>query len=147
MMTLAKNVAAMYQPVASIASVAAHPVRSVQDSLRGYLLGQCVKLIVSVAGDRAAEELEARVKSELAVDWSIEVPGRARAMVQDKELLTALNQGLDDALAAPLAALGLRIGKLMLTPLDEGERLRIQGVFKLAKITSDSSSLPVELQH
>lgn len=126
-----KFVAKAYGAVSGAVGTIAHPIRSAQDSIRGYLVKKCVNAVVAVAGERIAQELVARVQVEKPVALEIKVHRRARSLVLDPDTLALIGTLVNDALAAPLSAVGVRIGAMAFEASDSGERLKITGVFKL----------------
>lgn len=135
-----KFAAKSYGAVSSAIHTIRHPIQAVQDALREVLLKALVKAVLAFAGERVAEELKTRVQVEKQLDLTLAIPEKMRSTVLDEDALAFATNLANDALAAPLAVLGLSLGELVLSKHAEDPVLQVRGVFRLVS-SADSAGL------
>lgn len=140
-----KTAARAYSAASSAVHIVKHPIQTTQDAIRRGLVSAAVKVVLPLAGARAVQELTSRLTLEKSFQVEFEVPSRLKAMAFDEDALHFLNTLANDAMAAPLAALGLSVGEMLVRQIPDTQKLEIQGVFRLLA-TSETGQLGGQLQ-
>lgn len=140
LLSTAKFAAKTYGAVSGALQTIRHPIQATQDAIRGFLVKAVVKSVVYFAGDKIADELKARVDVEKRMALSVTVPSQLRGVVLDEDALAFATNLVNDALAVPLAALGLTLGGLVIRKHESEPVLEVLGVFKLVS-ASESAAL------
>lgn len=146
MRSFLSKAAGAYSAVSSTVGAVTHPVRSAQSAIRGYVVEKVVGAVLQLAGADVANALTRHVQAEKPFHLSLRIPERARGLVLDADTLGMLAGLANDALAAPLTAVGLRVGEITFAPDAAGETLVIDGIFKLTEI-QPAPVLPVRIGH
>ncbi|CAB5514580.1 hypothetical protein ACOTHJ_12830 [Achromobacter xylosoxidans] len=139
-----KTAAKAYSAASGAVHVVRHPVQATQDAIRKVLVSAVIKVILPLAGAQLVDELSKRISMEKSFQVQFDVPDRVRTMAFDDDALRFLNNLVNDALAAPLGALGLSLGEMVVRQAPDTDKLEIQGIFRLLA-TSETGQLGQQL--
>jgi hypothetical protein len=112
-----------YSSVRSTVQVVTHPVSWVRDQIKEYLIEKVVDLALFALKDEHKQKVRDTVANhQKTVTFTIPAPSVLHdTLAADTKALPMLHELANDALAAPLALLGYRLGKLHLA-WDEEEK-------------------------
>lgn len=121
----------VYSTARQTAAVVTHPITWVRDQIKTRLVGAVVELALSTLSDDTKRAVTDKVTNhKKTVSFAIPVPSVLHSTFASSDTpLKLLHQLANDALAAPLALLGYRVGTLGLAW--DAEALTVRSTLEL----------------
>ena len=116
MLSTAKTAFKVYSVGRSTVAIVTKPGRWVRDQVVSLLKSLIVKAFMAAAGRFLSTSTTGAIQdASKSFKFSVTVPSAARKLFDDPEILPIVESVANDALAAPLALAGYRIGTLSAT--------------------------------